>query len=207
MLDPRDVFSLAEPAVSDAVYTLRYVSSLLSSKNDPQLDKKLISELVYDVEYCLGQFNTAAAPASLAAQPEMFPETLLHLSLQIYMYLVIRELPAASLLLGTLSDRLCAALKSHMPAAWTAYMSETALHWYLWMLLLGHHTSSPGTCRQWFLQRLVAVCQKLQLTNARAVQMCLFRVLWSEDPPCRNLVKGAWDAISACHHLDVEEVA
>lgn len=209
VLDPRDAFSLAEPALFDAVDMLRYISSLLSSRNDPKLDKKFISELVYDVEYHLGMFNVVAAPTSLTASEMLhgrLSDTLLHLSLQIYMYIVIRELPAASLLLGTLSSRLCVALNSQVPTAWNAHMPENPLHWYLWMLLLGHHTSSPGTCKQWFLQRLVVVCQAVQLTNTKALQMCLFRVLWREDALCNNLVNEAWGAISACQYVDVEEV-
>jgi hypothetical protein len=139
------------------ITALRSLSSSLDPKNISTLNRLQASTQIYDLEYDIlllnsSNLNQEAIPLKVAAQ--------------LYLWLVIREVPPSSPILSTLISRLQGSLLNSL-SWWYAEpdsKSERKI-WLLWIFFVGAVASLGRLERFWFVQELDKLCLELGVSR------------------------------------------
>ena len=139
------------------ITALRSLSSSLDPKNISTLNRLQASTQIYDLEYDILLLN------STNLNQEAIP---LKVAAQLYLWLVIREVPPSSPILSTLIFRLQGSLLNSL-SWWYAepdFRSERKF-WLLWILFVGAVASLGRVERFWFIQELEKLCLELGVSR------------------------------------------
>jgi hypothetical protein len=139
------------------ITALRSLSSFLDPKNISTLNRLQASTQIYDLEYDILLLN------STNLNQEAIP---LKVAAQLYLWLVIREVPPSSPILSTLIFRLQGSLLNSL-SWWYAepdFRSERKF-WLLWILFVGAVASLGRVERFWFIQELEKLCLDLGVSR------------------------------------------
>lgn len=188
------------------ITALRSLSSSLDPKNFSTLNRLQASTQIYDLEYDILLLNSSNR------NQEDIP---LKVGAQLYLWLVIREVPPSSPILSTLLSRLQSALLNSL--SWWYAEPDTRSErkiWLLWILFVGTAASLGRVERFWFVQELEKLCAELGVSRVEGnwgLRDRLASVLFQESFFGWHLL-AVWEDVTALldvgmpyEHEEVEE--
>ncbi|KAI5460609.1 hypothetical protein BGZ63DRAFT_249206 [Mariannaea sp. PMI_226] len=178
MLNAEDILGAASPIVP-VILALRHISLSMDSSHSGKLDRNLISFLIYEAEYGLNLLNGLMRGGDIGnysyGQPsEVVP---LKIAVHIYLYLMIREIPAGSPVFRELTRRFRASLEAQTEQWWIS--SRERQCWVLWMLYIAFAAATEEPNKQWFLTKGLLLCEMLNLMARDELECTLKSVLWN----------------------------
>jgi hypothetical protein len=134
------------------------------------LNRLEVSTQIYNLEYDILLLNT-----SPDLPKEIYP---LKIAAQLYLWLVIREIPPSSQILITVAQRLQNSLGQEVMEWWLGSWERRA--WLLWIFFIGAVVSNGRIERLWFIQELGKLCRLAgvcEIEGSGGLRECLGRVV------------------------------
>jgi hypothetical protein len=182
---PKKVFSLTSPMR----LILQNLHTLFSATPH---DRRKASKLIYTTEYDLLALNQESPndrgyAEGLATLEAVSLNTATHL----YFYLVLREIPKTSQMIGLLVERLRTSLEDYSGGEWES--DEEKRKFLAWILFVGA-AEAEGRARIWFVTNLKLVCELLGVKGKVGLEGLLKQVLW-HDQWCGEHMNNVWGAV------------
>lgn len=148
--------------------------------------------MIYNLEYDLLALNDPSEDDPTPKSQHSFEVIALKTAVHLYLYLFIREIPQTSKIIERMVLRLQRSLDSQL-FVWLNHTDE-CLTWLLWILFMGRIAARGRSEGLWFLQKLVATTDLLEIFSPESLELHLRKILWHEGF-CATQCEILWDDI------------
>jgi hypothetical protein len=187
-LDIEDLDRLKE-SIMEVFHTLQNISLLVAThKLDvKEADQIKFSDKIYDVEHQVNSFSSTGRPSNGDISSHRAICGSCHLSMFIYIYWVLREIPIGC----SIFDMFVKRLKDHLEDNGSmTLLEELDTELLLWVLFIGGMAAFGRSERVWFRTWIGRKCSDLGLgcwEDARSTVRRFAWVDWFCDPPSKAL--------------------